>query len=100
MPIHKNDIGTVFQFVLTRDGATFDVSTASVKQVRFRDSDDYVVTRAAEFTTNGADGKLQYTTLDGDLDCVGTLRLQAYVVLPSGAWSSDIIDVEIAENLT
>ena len=97
--IHLGDIGTVFQLVLTRDGAVFDISGATVKQLHFRDTDYTIKVKTASFTTDGTDGKLQYTTVAGDLDCVGPLNVQAFVTVPSGSWFSDIVTVEVVPNL-
>jgi hypothetical protein len=97
--VHYGDVGTVFQLVLTRDGAVFDISTASVKQLKFRFNDNQLKVKTASFTTNGTDGKLQYTTIAGDLDCLGSLSIQAYVEVSGGKWSSDAVGTEVAANL-
>ena len=99
MSVHLGDIGTVIQLILTRDGAVFDISAASVKQLRLSDASESLRVKNAAFTSNGTDGKLQYTTIAGDLDCLGTVRVQAYVVLPTGSWSSDQVAFTVDGNL-
>jgi hypothetical protein len=99
MAIHTGDIGTVFQIVLTRDGAAFDVSAASVKQIVLKDAAQVVRVKTASFTTDGTDGKVQYTTIAGDLMAVGPLAVQAKITVPSGSWTSDVVVVPVVQNL-
>jgi hypothetical protein len=76
--IHVGDVGTVIRLTVTeKDGTTpINVSTASVKTFYFRKPDGTKFNRPAEFNTDGADGKLKYTTVDGDIDVTGHCRFR------------------------
>ena len=72
--IHQYDIGTRFEITLKDEGNSpeiVDVSTASVTEIIFKKPDGNTVTKTAGFTTDGTDGKIEYTTLANDLDTVG-----------------------------
>ena len=78
--VHNGDIGTVFRLTITDTaGTAIDVSTAAVKYIYFQDPTGAKVQKTAAFTTNGSDGKIQYTTIAGDIDEVGTWMVQGYV---------------------
>lgn len=98
--IHVGDIGTVIIFTITdQDGAIVDVSTASTKQVFLRRPSGSVLTKTASFTTNGTDGKIQYTTISGDINMAGNWYAQAYVVTAAGSWKSDSSTIIVYGNI-
>ena len=102
--LHVGDIGTIVRATVNdTDSAgaasVFNVSGALTKQLVFRKPDGIKLTKDAEFTTNGTDGKIQYTTLSGDLDTAGSWNLQAYIVTPSGTWYSSVGSFKVYENL-
>src|SRR5262245_53446698 len=64
-------------------GSAMDLSNATTKNLIFRRPDGRTFTRAAEFVTNGADGKLKYiTTAADDTTPAGRWRVQADVIKP------------------
>jgi hypothetical protein len=74
------DYGTVFEITLQdQDGAAADVSGATTKQIIFRKPGGTVVTKAADFVTDGTDGKIDYTAASGDLDTAGDWRIEGQV---------------------
>lgn len=78
--VHNGDIGTIFRLTITdTDGTAIDVSTATVKYIYFQDPSGNKSQETAAFTTDGSDGIIQYTTVDGDIDEVGTWMVQGYV---------------------
>jgi len=78
--VHNGDIGTIFRLTITDTaGAAIDVSTATVKYINFQDPSGVRMQKTASFTTDGTDGKIQYTTVSGDIDSVGTWQIQGYV---------------------
>ena len=97
--IHVDDIGTIFRVTLMDGDVIVDISTATTKQLIFKKSDSTIVTQTAAFTTDGSDGQIQYTTLEDDLDIAGVWRLQAFVIMPTGEWSSDFGPFVVFENL-
>lgn len=97
--IHVGDVGTVLQITLTRDGATFDLSTATVKTFTLISPTHVKQLKTAAFTNSGSDGKVQYTTIAGDLNEPGVWTMQAHVELSIGIWSSDVVPFTVAQNL-
>lgn len=97
--VYKDDVSTVFEITLKEGGVVVDVSTASVKQIRFKKADDTTLTKDASFTTDGTDGKIEYTTVANDIDQDGTWEIQAYIEMGGGKWSSDIERFEVFPNI-
>lgn len=97
--VYDDDEGTTFEITVTEDGVALDVSTSSVKQIRFRMPDNSVLTKTALFKTDGTDGIIKYTTVAGDIDQVGTWGIQAYVEIGSGKWSSQIERFEVLKKI-
>ena len=78
--VHNGDVGTAFRLTIVNTaGTAIDVSTATTKYIYFQDPTGAKVQKTAAFTTNGSDGKIQYTTIAGDIDEVGTWMIQGYV---------------------
>lgn len=102
--IQLNDVGTVFVFPITDGGATLDLSSATVKQVKFRKPKTATlaaetVTKTATFVTDGTDGLLKYTTVETDIDRKGTWSVQAYIEIPTWKGHSDIKIFIVGDNL-
>jgi hypothetical protein len=97
--IHVGDVGT--QFLITmHDGETvIDVSSAATKELRFKKPNGSVIVKNASFVLTGADGRIQYFTLPGDLDLDGYWKVQAHVVMPTGEWYSNSETFEVFANL-
>lgn len=99
--IHIEDVGTVFRITLTLNCETpLDISAASAKSIVFNKPDDTILTKTAEFTTDGTDGKIEYISIVTDLDVTGTWKIQGKINLPSGAWSSNIGKFKVYANLS
>ena len=83
------------------NGAAANVSGATVKQILLRKPNGTVVEKDAVFFTNGNDGKLKYTTIDGDIDknAPGKYKAQAYVEMPGFTGYSTIYTFEAKRNL-
>jgi len=101
--VHLNDIGTIFRATINDcvDGvqSVLDISSATTKELVFKTPLGILKTKTASFTTDGTDGQIEWTTINGDLDEIGEWKLQAYIVLPSGSWRSDIGCFIVNENL-
>ena len=102
--IQVGDIGTVFEFPITDSGATLDLSSATVKQIKFRKPKTSTlaaetVIKTATFATDGSDGVLTYTTAANDIDRKGTWSVQAYVEIPDWKGHSDIKIFIVGDNL-
>jgi hypothetical protein len=101
---HVNDIGTTFVVTindLTSSGgsAVADISDATSMVLYFKRSCGSTFSRTAGFTTDGTDGKIEYTTVDGDLNGAGNWEIQAKVVTPSGTWSTGVGYFKVYENI-
>ena len=100
--VHFNDIGTEFLVTIndcvSGTASALNLVGASTLQLIFKAPSGARYAKNAVFNTDGSDGKIKYTTVDGDLNEVGTWRLQAYIVL-GGTWRSDVGTFKVYENL-
>ncbi len=106
--IHVGDIGTVFEVTLKDEGNSpeiVDISTATTKELLFKAPSGTTLTKTAAFTTDGTDGKLEYTTTSAtDLMMEGNWQIQAHIILGSASpkdaeWHSDIGSFRCHPNL-
>ena len=101
--VHLNDIGTIFRATIndcvSGQQQVLDVSGATTLQLIFKAPSGNTKTKTAVFTTDGTNGQVEYTTVSGDIDETGVWKIQAYIVLPSGSWRSDIGKFTVHENL-
>jgi hypothetical protein len=97
--IHKDDIGTRFQVTIMDGSSVVDVSTATTKQIILRKPDETNLTKDASFYTDGTDGIITYTTTEGDLDVAGVWQIQAYIIIGSNKWHTDIGTFRVYPNL-
>jgi hypothetical protein len=97
--IHQNDIGTQFKITLNDCDTAVDLSAATVKQIRFTKPSGTVLTMTASFYTDGTDGIITYTSVAGDLDELGTWKIQAYVEVNGGKYSSSLQSFKVNRNL-
>ena len=91
--IHANDIGTVFECTIVdcqEPPVLIDISSDTLKEIRFRRPDTTTLIKTGVFKTDGTDGILQYTSIIDDLDMEGTWNIQAKVQLSDGTWYSEI----------
>lgn len=91
--IQENDIGTVFEYTIKDNAnAIVDLSTAStgVKNLLFTRPDDVALTRTLTFYTDGTDGIVRYTSVNGDLIPAGIWQARCYFELANGKWHTDI----------
>lgn len=100
MSIRVGDVGTVFVLTIyDDDGNILDISTATSKVFRFKNSTE-VVEKTGSFLTDGKDGKVVYVFQNGDIDISGTWKVQAVVTMPGGYWQSSIETFRVEKNLT
>lgn len=97
--VHKNDIGTLFRLEITDGGVVVDISSATTKQILLKKPDGTLLTKAANFSSDGTDGKMFYQTVDADLDQTGVWSIQGKVVLTSGTWHTSKHEFKVFENL-
>jgi hypothetical protein len=80
--LNKNDIGVALRLTITEYGTPINLSAATVKKIKFRaPGAASTIEKAATFTTDGSDGQVQCLTGAGDLDTIGTWKIQGYIEL-------------------
>jgi hypothetical protein len=91
----------VIGLTVTENGSALDIHTATVKQITFKKPDNSIVTVTAAFTTDGSDGKIQYTAAANFLDHPGTYQYQGVITLPDSAtpWKTEIVSFNVAATL-
>ncbi len=98
--IRVGDIGTKFQVTIKDGASVVDISSAiSTKQIILKKPDGTKLTNTATFSSDGEDGVMHYTTVDGDLDVAGVWKLQGKVVITAGTFSTDIYSFKVHRNL-
>jgi len=96
--VHVDDL-TTFELTFYDDDDIVDISSATVtKQIKFYDPAGTATTKPGSFTTDGTDGKLEYTATDGFLTEGGWL-VQGYLVLSAWTGHSDIHKFQVHANL-
>lgn len=100
--VHLNDIGTDFiaEIVDGNPPTVVNVNGAGVIQIVFRKPDGTAVVKSASNTTDGTDGKIQYTSLVNVIDTLGIWSYQAYVELTATKkYRSSIHEFRVVDNL-
>lgn len=96
-------IGTRFELeIKDQDSVVVDISGATSLTMTFRDPTGAVFTRTASLVNIGTDGKLDYTSVSGDIpeDGVkGTWQRQGDIVIPAGTYPTTIVKFEVTANL-
>ncbi len=98
--IHLNDLGTDLVVTIKDGTSVVDISTATTRQLILGKPDGTSLTKSGTFTTDGTDGKLQYTTIVSDLSVIGWWKIQGYIVTSTGKkFRSDIGNFEVHANI-
>lgn len=79
----KGDIGTVFYITIKKNGVVVPLQTATVKTFKFIDPAGVITEKTASFSTDGSNGVLKYTTIEGDLHTAGEWKIRPYVSMPT-----------------
>ncbi len=98
--VHVGDIGTIMETTIKNDNVPVDISSAITKNILLKNPSGTLLTRPGVFITDGTDGGLKYTAIAGDLDESGVWQIQAYIVISTGEWHSDIKNMSVFPNLT
>ena len=88
--ILQNDPGAQFRLTIRNSQGTTNVSTVTAKLMTFHRPDGSIIQREAAFYTDGSDGMICYTTLDGDLNVAGDWQVQAHVDFGHTEFQSEI----------
>jgi hypothetical protein len=89
--IQNGAVGVIIRTTIREEDDNGDlviINLASVtqKNIIFKKPSGALVTKAGVFYTDGADGKLQYLTIAGDLDEDGIWSMQADFVFPGAGY--------------
>lgn len=82
--VFLHDEGTRLELEIQEDGEAVNISTASVKQIKFKKPGGASVTKDADWVTDGTDGLIQYFFETGLIDEVGLWTARGYVEI--GTW--------------
>ena len=77
--IHVDDYGWVGKLTLQQDGTAVDISSYTAWVYILKDPNGETSSKVVAFDTDGTDGTLAYTILDGDIDSVGNWYVQARI---------------------
>jgi len=83
-----------------------DISTCLSKVINFKKptasdpTEKEIVTKTAEFLTDGSDGVIYYDAEAGFLDVKGTYQAQGYVVFVDGKWYTTTISFSVSDPLS
>lgn len=99
--IHVGDVGTVLEITILDNDTllALDISSATEKEINLKAPDGEKTQHTATFTNDGSDGKIEYTTISGDIDEAGLWRIQGKVILPGGVFYSDIDSFVVEDSL-
>ena len=99
--LHKDDYGTVLR-ALVQNSAGVAENVSSATDIYFylaKPNADTILTKSGQFTTDGSDGYIEYTTVSGDIDMVGVWSIQGHVLTPSGNYKTSISEFYVQRNL-
>ena len=94
------DIGHTFlRTLIDPNGDVVSVSSATSIKFKFLPPSGIVEEKTGTFTTTGTDGKVQYTTIAGDLDETGSWACQVKIVYSAGTFHSDWFYFDVEANV-
>ncbi len=75
------DFGGVIEIeMVDQDLVVADISGAAVKEILLRKPNGTLLTKTAEFVSDGTDGKIDCSIASGDFDEAGTWKVQGKVL--------------------
>ena len=94
-------VGSTPTIVMTikEDGSALDISSATSKRITLASPDGETSVKAAEFSTDGTDGKIEYQCSTSDLDMRGTWQAQAYLEMPGWQGHCEIVKFTVYDPL-
>lgn len=97
--IHVDDIGTQLIMTVKDDGVVVDISNASSLSVILKKPDGQNYTKTGTLLTDGTDGKMYYTSVNGDFNAAGNYKIQGIVELSGGTFYTSISTFKVFCNL-
>lgn len=91
---------TIVLIVSDSAGAVIDLATMASLTITFQRPAGSSFSKTATLTTNGSDGKMEYTTTVDDLDAIGTWLIQGVVIDGAGDDNpTDVVKLEVLKRL-
>jgi hypothetical protein len=98
--IHQSDIGTLIQIqIVDCDSVPVDISGATAKQMVLKKPNGESLIVSADFVNTGTDGLIKYMIQSGDLDQIGTWKIQGIVTIGAYVWHSNFESFKVLRNL-
>ena len=97
--IHVNDVGTTLVGTVLDSGVAVDISSASSIQMFIKKPDQSTMTKTASFDSSGADGKMKYVTVSGDIDQAGNYKVQGKVAIGTATYYSSVSTFKVYCNI-
>ena len=95
------DVGDVLEIVMSGCAGITNLGSAVSQKLLIGFPDGSTVQKDGSLTANPADGKIQYTSVSGDLSFVGTHTLQGWVHFNDGTKRySDITTFEVGQPIS
>jgi len=98
--LHVSDIGTLFiSTIYNQDETIQNLASATNLAINFYTPSRETKERTATLYTNGTDGKIVYTLIDGDIDEAGLWSYQVVVEFVGGTWHTNIEKFVVYPNI-
>lgn len=98
--IRKDDIGIRFTITIQDDGSIVDISAVTTKEILLKKPCGTLLEKSATFTTDGTDGKMYYDSISGDLDQIGSWKIQGHIIFSSSSeFRTDYTSFKVFRNL-
>lgn len=97
--IHVGDIGTKLIMTVKDDGEVVDISDATTLTVIIKKPDGQSYTKTGLIYTDGTDGNMYYTAVDGDFNVAGNYKIQGIVTLSNGTFYTSISTFKVYCNI-
>jgi hypothetical protein len=97
--IHVGDIGTQLIMTVKDDGEIVDISPSVNLVVILKKPNGETYSKSGQLLTNGSDGKMYYTSINGDFNVPGNYKIQGIVTLPNGTFYTSISTFKVFCNL-
>lgn len=95
----QNDVVNIAFRVYDLENTLLDLSQADVKKFYIKKPDRTVISSLASFYTDGTDGILVYSSVDGDLDQLGIYEIQVYVEINGAVLTSKKRKIKITRKI-
>lgn len=97
--IHVGDIGTLLIVTITDDDQVVDLSTATEITIIIKKPNGISYEKTASYYTDGTDGNITYTSVDGDFDAPGNYKIQGRVQINGGTFHSEVSTFKVHCNI-